>query len=267
MSLPSKHHIAAAFNRAAFGYDKHASLQREATNLLIPTILPKLYPHATLLDLGCGTGYLGHLLRNHTIPYQLFQLDIAANMCQIAHLPSDANHHTIQGDIEYLPIRTGSMSIIASSMTFQWLTQLPSAFSQIRTLLKPDGIFTCILVGDGSLHELITTFSAHEMHAPINPFPTQQQLEQALRQAGMEQALIYRKKLITSHPTLVALLRYFKELGADYAFKKHPRNIPLRRGHLQQMDAYYRNHYGEKNNLLETTWNLYSIQWTNNLSA
>lgn len=267
MPFPLKSRIASGFSRSASRYDYHASLQREATELLLPTILPYLDADAALLDLGCGTGYLGRLLSDLPVSYRLFQLDIAFGMCRAASFPSHPHHHIIQGDIEQLPICPQSMSVISSSMAFQWLTDLPSVFSHIKTLLKPGGIFACILVTDGSLYELTDTFKAHGMSAPINHFPSCKQLEDALKAADMEDACMERRVLTTDHPSLLALLDHFKQLGAPYIPITQEGRSPLSRGYLRTLDAYYRQKHGKESNMLRATWNLYRIEWVHPLSA
>ena len=83
----------------------------------------------------------------------------------------DAGHDTASGaapglrvaaDEETLPFADGSLDLVASALSLQFVNDLPGALIQIRRALKPDGLLLAALIGGDSLRELRDAFAAAE---------------------------------------------------------------------------------------------------------
>jgi malonyl-CoA O-methyltransferase len=252
--------IARRFNQAAERYNQYAMVQGRATQLLYDSISPLLTPHASILDLGCGTGYLGTLLARSPFPYHLYQLDLAFNMCQKASQYYLPHHFSIQSDINALPFAYNSFSLVVSSMTLQWLDNLTPVFEQVNRILKPGGKFACTLVGDGSLAELINSFQGIGLHAPVNTFPTQQDILHAIPRIQIPSAQVTLHPIVNHYHDLLSLLKHFKGLGANTLKKQEQRSV-LSKARLRHIDSYYKEHYAGLDQQLPVTWNIYKVQW------
>jgi malonyl-CoA O-methyltransferase len=258
MQSPFKQLVASAFNKAAPTYAEYAKIQHQVTQLLTDSLTPHLFSNATMLDLGCGTGFLGKLLLPlyPSFHYQLYQLDIAYNMCKESYFPA---YHTIQADIEHLPFAPGSLDIITASMSLQWVENLTETFKDINALLKPGGIFFGMLIGDGSFGELIHCFNKAGLSAPINSFPSLAQLNDALHKANISNVTVQVVPLQSFFPDLLTLLKDFKRIGAHHL--KDIERSALTKTRLSYIEHYYREDFIRPNGQLPITWNIYKVYW------
>jgi malonyl-CoA O-methyltransferase len=142
--------IAAAFDRAG-DYDRHAGVQRQVAGQLATYILTlDLPPDARVLELGCGTGFLGAALIGR-LPYAHYWMtDIAAGMLDrarrrfagfdtISYTEMDAAAPNIDGPFD----------LICSSLALQWVADLPATVVRLRARLSPQGrlVFTTLAAG------------------------------------------------------------------------------------------------------------------------
>lgn len=142
--------IASAFHRAD-SYDRHAAVQREVADRLAAHILAlDLPPDARVLELGCGTGFLGAGLIGRLSYEHYWMTDIAPGMLDrarrrfagrddITFALMDAADSTIDGPFD----------LICSSLAMQWVADLPAAIARLRAMLSPQGrlIFTTLAAG------------------------------------------------------------------------------------------------------------------------
>jgi len=142
--------VAKAFHRA-HNYDDHAAVQSRVAEGLARHILTLDLPAAPrVLEIGCGTGFLGAGLVGH-LPYRHYWMtDLAPGMLDrarqrfaartdISFAEMDAAHPTIEGPFD----------LICSSLAMQWIADLPGAVARLRALLSPGGrlIFTTLATG------------------------------------------------------------------------------------------------------------------------
>ncbi|MDE2466754.1 MAG: methyltransferase domain-containing protein [Alphaproteobacteria bacterium] len=94
------------------------------------------------------------------------------------------------GDEEALPFAPASFDLVASVLSLHAVNDLPGALAQIRSLLKPDGVFVAALFGESTLHELRAAFAAAELElhdglSPrVSPFADVRSLGMLLQRAG-----------------------------------------------------------------------------------
>ena len=53
-----------------------------------------------------------------------------------------------------MPFAAASLDLAVSALALQFVNDLPGVLAQIRTALRPDGLFLAAFVGGESLHEL-----------------------------------------------------------------------------------------------------------------
>ena len=141
-----KRAVRRAFDRAAATYDAAAVLQREVCDRMAERLqFLKIAPRR-ILDAGCGTGYGSRQLLAHYPEARLVALDIAPAMLGAARggysgwkrlLPWRARRRDsfVCGDLEALPLGTGSVDMLWSNLALQWCNDLDAVFADFHRLM------------------------------------------------------------------------------------------------------------------------------------
>ncbi|MBS1052554.1 methyltransferase domain-containing protein [Gluconobacter kondonii] len=146
--------IAARFD-AAEGYDAAAHIQRRCVTALmerIRTATTEQTP-ASILEFGCGTGFLTARLAGQFPQASLLASDLAPGMIARTrqHL-SGANIHFHVMDAEH-PDISGPFDLIASSLCLQWFSNRAEGLRRLCDLLAPQGRLIVATLLQGSLDE------------------------------------------------------------------------------------------------------------------
>ena len=232
---PCKLDIACSFGAAAGTYDDYAGLQRSVGFSLLERIPDTLAP-LTVLDVGAGTGFFSAVLERRYPAAMVIGLDISEGMLQVAR--NRFAGCCIGGDAELLPIRTGSVDLIYSSLALQWCGSAHTAFREFFRVLKPQGHLFFSTLGPATLHELRTAWSLVDACAHVNEFITADELRQSLQQAGFSGSTIQAGPKILQYPAVMTLMRELKGLGARNLNPSRPRGLTGRKK-LEKMLAVY----------------------------
>jgi malonyl-CoA O-methyltransferase len=146
--------IANAFHRAE-KYDRHAAVQREVADQLAAHILALELPSdARVLEIGCGTGFLGAGLVGH-LPFTHYRMtDIAPGMLDRARQRFAETDDIVFAEMDAAnPTIDGPFDLICSSLAMQWVADLPGAVARLRGLLSPRGRLIFTTLGAGSFAE------------------------------------------------------------------------------------------------------------------
>lgn len=127
-------------------------LHRRAANELIERLALVKRPFARALDLGCGHGIAGELLRARGI--EVVSADAGALFA--------ARAGGVQCDEDRLPFADASFDLVVSVGVLDSVNDLPGALTLIRRALRPDGLFLAAFAGAGSLTRLRAALRAAE---------------------------------------------------------------------------------------------------------
>lgn len=212
-----KRKVANSFSRAANTYDSVAGLQRDVGACLLQVLAAQNIQTSSIarvLDLGCGTGFFSEFLAQHFSAADVIGLDIAEGMLAFARTARPQAIAWLCGDAESLPLQTGSMDVVFSSLAIQWCDNLPKLFAELRRVLAPEGRLVFSTLGPATLHELKSAWQQVDGYVHVNRFCSAAQLQTALQVAGFQVDHWQSEYRTLHYDRLVDLTRELKALGA-----------------------------------------------------
>jgi malonyl-CoA O-methyltransferase len=209
-----KQAIQRRFERAADAYDTFNVIQREMADLLVEQV--EREPHS-ILELGCGTGYLTALLHKRFPQAEIEAVDFAPAMIERARrrVPSAS---FVVCDIEELepepePER---YDLIASSATVQWLVEPELTLSRLTNSLDSNGELQLTTFGPRTFWELDEVLAELGCERGLRLLSAQK-WETLLAGVGISRIRTQSYEERFSYPDCAAFLRSVKSSGAGYA--------------------------------------------------
>jgi len=160
--------VAARFGAQARAYDSVARVQRVVADRLAARVegVPR-----RVLEVGCGTGYLGGVLAARFAGAELVLSDIAAPMLVEAEARLGARARYVVMDGEAPDERLGKFDLIISSLAFQWFADLPGALARLRGMLAPHGRLLFATLGRGSFAAWREAHAALGLACGLHEYP------------------------------------------------------------------------------------------------
>ncbi|MDB5737659.1 MAG: hypothetical protein JWO65_1327 [Sphingomonas bacterium] len=192
--------VARAFDRAV-DYDRHAGVQRQVAEALAVRIAEqKLPPRPRVLEIGCGTGFLGAALMPRLPGADWLMTDIAPAMIdraaqRFAGIPG-VRFALMDGEA---PGVAGPFDLICSSLAAQWFADLDGALTRLAALLAPGGLLAIATLAEGSFAEWR---AAHDAAGVTSGTPDYPALDDPI------------EPIVVDHADAPAFLRALKAIGA-----------------------------------------------------
>jgi len=216
--LRQKQQVASQFSRAAHSYDEAARVQHFSA-LELAQQLQLIYARnastmkGTWLDLGCGTGFAVPTLIQQGAE-RVLGADIAEGMCitskeKLSQFPFSA----IACDAENLPFPSHSFEGIYSNLMIQWSEQLGDLFYEAARVLTTDGLFAFATLGPRTMHELKGAWQEVDPYVHVNQFDDKESLIEVCEK-HFDIESIHQQEMVQQHPSLSALLKELKAIGA-----------------------------------------------------
>jgi malonyl-CoA O-methyltransferase len=247
------------FARAAATYDRHAELQRRAAGRVADLFGQHGGAPGTVLDVGSGTGLVGHALAERDrLPERLIGLDLAHAMTRAGRRPG---HPACTADAEQLPLAAGSLDAVVSSLTLQWLNHLPGALAEAVRCLRPGGLLVASTLAAGTLAELERALRATDGRGGVGPFLDREHLAAALNASGLRGGICHVEEECLEAAEPRGVLRDLKGLGA---VDKAPGRFRGLRGRdrLARLEQAYRRACGVADGPVPVTWRMaYLVAW------
>lgn len=252
-----KQSVRKAFDRAAGSYDSAAAVQREICHCLVALASAQrpAAPIRRVLDAGCGTGYGLHLLADEYPDAELIALDFAPAM--LARVTNAADGHPevvpLCADLEALPLASGAIDAIWSSLALQWCE--PSlALTELARVLRPGGVAWIATLGPRTLWELREAFAIVDQAEHVIRFHSAELwIDHALK-AGFSLLARDERPAFALAPDLRSLLRDIKAIGAHHVGEQRRRQ-PLGRAAWRTLEGRYETHR-RNDGMLPATYDL-----------
>jgi len=207
--------VGRSFDKAAGQYVKAARLQQavalDAVSLLTKISSTSAPASGTLLDLGCGPGWVHPKLQQHC--HELVAADLSAAMLAQARLQGAARLY-LQADAAQLPLPQAMFDGVFSSLMLQWCVQPQQVFAEVARVLKPGGQFVITTLVDNSLLEFQQSWQQAGVASPQLSFQASASLLQQASAAGLQVQAQQRSYLLFFND-VYQLAREFKQIGAN----------------------------------------------------
>lgn len=141
------------FNKQAAEYDSNTSMYysgpaKVSTANVLDILSP--YSYDSLLDVGCGTGFLiEQLSRLKEAKY--FGLDLSENMLEVANGKRIKGAVFVQGMADNLPYENESFDVVTCIQSFHHYPEQDKAMKEVLRVLKPGGMYLLSDTGIGGL--------------------------------------------------------------------------------------------------------------------
>lgn len=234
--------IAQNFSAAASSYERWADPQRRSAERLMKLVFAK-GPVNSILDVGCGTGFLTELLHKRYPKVSILGIDVAPEMVQVCRRRwTHVRSMFFQvADAEKFDAEQ-SFDLIMSNFCFQWFSTRVQSIDRLTGMLNPGGMFAFAVPVAGSLVELLESYQTVLCERmPGLEYMSGQDYIDALDRTGLKLLLAKEEKVQSAYKSGVDVLRSFKGTGA--AFNNHQGYIPRSVSEVQKIIRYYENKY------------------------
>ena len=221
------------FSQNALTYDQYAVVQKEMARELLLKIRSTGRYFRTILEIGCGTGFLTELLAREYPLAQITATDIAPGMIIVARekLAVFSNINYCVADGENLIMHNSSFDpsfdLVVSNAVFQWFTDYAAAFTQYHDYLELGGYLIFSTLGAGTFRELYVCLkdgqkvkssgklADHKIDNKRPPFIENKHLQKVMFDAGFQFSDVEEVTKMQYFNSSRYFLRALKRIGAN----------------------------------------------------
>ncbi len=252
-SIIDKGKVKQSFSHAASHYDEIAVLQKKVGLDLLNRF--DVDYSKRFLDLGCGTGFLTQELIQKGGAQEIIAVDLALSMLKVARGKREqlASVQYICGDAGNLPLINNTIDIIISNLALQWCQDLAQVFNGFNQVLKQRGALMFSTFGPATLQELKSSWQKVDDYEHVNRFYTVEEMRVFLQQSGFTHIDIATKQYELKYPTVLALMKELKGIGAHNVLSGRKRKLTSK-GEMQRMIDEYESY--RVNGLIPATYDI-----------
>ena len=196
------------------------------------------------LDFGCHDGVLTRHLKQIGRVGTVIQADSAFEFARSAGV----NGPAIVSEAEQLPFAPAMFDAVFSCLSLHWIDDLPGLLTQMRALLKPDGLLLVSFLGGSTLIELRSVFAEAESEIAGGVSPRVASMADIrdvgglLGRAGLALPVADADRLTISYPDLFRLMADLRGMGEQNALQQRIRKPTSRQLFLRAAQIYQARH-------------------------
>jgi len=224
-----------SFEQAAATYDAAAVLQNEVCRRMLARLDYIKVDPALILDAGSGTGNaLTGLLARYPRA-RAVALDLALAMARRARARRPwwkglldgrgARLAAVCGDIERLPLASGSAGLVWSNLALQWIVEPQRAFAEMHRVLAPGGLLLFSSFGPDTLKELRAAFQGVDRHTHVHRFIDMHDVGDLLVASGFADPVMDMEVVTLTYAGTRELMRDLKAIGARNMTRGRPAGL------------------------------------------
>jgi malonyl-CoA O-methyltransferase len=205
-----------AFDRASRTYDRSAAVQGEIRSRLLERLDVIRAQPTVVLDLGAGTGLGARALKDRYPSAQIVALDSSLGMLRRAraHQRWLKPFRRVAGDAAALPLKGACAELVISNLMLEWSANPDGVFSEMRRVLRPEGLAMFTTLGPDTLKELRTASMRAWGQSQLHRFIDMHDLGDALMRAGFADPVMDTETLTVTFSSVRALMDELKDTGA-----------------------------------------------------
>jgi len=243
MLVEDSHSLSSYFSRSARQYDRHANLQREIAATLADRFIVGEEPRS-ILELGCGTGFLTRQLIDRFSNATIDAIDISGEMIRLARhmLPS----RRVQWYVADMNLFQSGQTydLIASSTALHWGEPLDALIRQVKDQLGPAGKLVVAVMSSGTLSELHQIRQEVAPHkTPARELPSAGKLAEHVSDARMNVISSTTETYQLTYSSPAEFLKSLRQTGFTGGPFSHRKADILVRAELSALQRLYQQRY------------------------
>ncbi|GJP44151.1 hypothetical protein CLOM_g3546 [Closterium sp. NIES-68] len=138
----------------------------------------------------------------------------------------------VLADEEHLPFARSSFDAVIACLGLHWVNDLPGAMTQLRTALKPDGLFLAAMLGGDTLRELRIACTLAHMErqggvaARVAPMAQVRDAGNLLTRAGFALPTVDVDDFPVAYPSAIQVVQHLRSLGETDCTLHHGAPLP-----------------------------------------
>jgi len=205
------------FEKAAKTYDAAAVLQREIAKRMGERLDYIKHQPKTVLDAGCGTGFITKDLLKRYPKSQIISLDLALNMTLKTKEQGSwfRKPRLVCADAEQIPLKDDSIDLIVSNLMIQWSNDLTKMFTGFHSVLAPNGLLLFSTFGPDTLKEMRESWSTVDNKPHTSSFVDMHEIGDALLKSGFINPVTDMELITMTYSNVRQLMKDIKQIGAS----------------------------------------------------
>lgn len=244
------------FDRQAALYDQRALVQKKTAGVLCAGL--RGFSRKTILDAGCGTGFLSKLLLRKFRPGLLVLNDTSERMLSLCGKKMTGPGRRIFRKNDFLSLRLSDpVDLVTANMLFQWFPDIVRPLRRAFRLLKSGGTLAFSIPINGTFAELIESLkkSGRSGSGTVLRMPDSSAVKAGLIKAGFKKIRIGHRTYRETYKSVMEFLRRLKETGTSFPVRK-----PLSVGEMKQTVAEYSGRFADRKGNIPVTWKIMFVR-------